>query len=199
MPWSIQNPVALVFDEYDAGRPDVMFVIQRVLESEGNFTLLDKNKVLNQHNFFRMFATTNTIGLGDTTGLYHGTQQINQGQMDRWNIVTTLNYLAFEKEFEIILSKNKKLNNKDGKEKISNMIKVADLTRKGFMNGDISTVMSPRTVIHWAENSTIFKDVGYSFRVTFLNKCDEMEKNNFRILSKMLWEDLPESSANITI
>ena len=187
LPWSIQNPVALVFDEYDAGRPDVMFVIQRVLESEGNFTLLDKNKVLNQHNFFRMFATTNTIGLGDTTGLYHGTQQINQGQMDRWNIVTTLNYLAFEKEFEIILSKNKKLNNKDGKEKISNMIKVADLTRKGFMNGDISTVMSPRTVIHWAENSTIFKDVGYSFRVTFLNKCDEMEKNNFRILSKMLW------------
>ena len=176
LPWSIQNPVALVFDEYDAGRPDVMFVIQRVLESEGNFTLLDKNKVLNQHNFFRMFATTNTIGLGDTTGLYHGTQQINQGQMDRWNIVTTLNYLAFEKEFEIILSKNKKLNNKDGKEKISNMIKVADLTRKGFMNGDISTVMSPRTVIHWAENSTIFKDVGYSFRVTFLNKCDEMKK-----------------------
>ena len=200
LPWSIQNPVALVFDEYDAGRPDVMFVIQRVLESEGNFTLLDKNKVLNQHNFFRMFATTNTIGLGDTTGLYHGTQQINQGQMDRWNIVTTLNYLAFEKEFEIILSKNKKLNNKDGKEKISNMIKVADLTRKGFVNGDISTVMSPRTVIHWAENSTIFKDVGYSFRVTFLNKCDEMEK---KIISeyyqRCFGEDLPESSANITI
>ena len=200
LPWSIQNPVALVFDEYDAGRPDVMFVIQRVLESEGSFTLLDKNKVLNQHSFFRMFATTNTIGLGDTTGLYHGTQQINQGQMDRWNIVTTLNYLAFEKEFEIILSKNKKLNNKDGKEKISNMIKVADLTRKGFMNGDISTVMSPRTVIHWAENSIIFKDVGYSFRVTFLNKCDEMEK---KIISeyyqRCFGEDLPESSANITI
>ncbi len=200
LPWSIQNPVALVFDEYDAGRPDVMFVIQRVLESEGNFTLLDKNKVLNQHNFFRMFATTNTIGLGDTTGLYHGTQQINQGQMDRWNIVTTLNYLAFEKEFEIILSKNKKLNNKDGKEKISNMIKVADLTRKGFINGDISTVMSPRTVIHWAENFIIFKDVGYSFRVTFLNKCDEMEK---KIISeyyqRCFGEDLPESSANITI
>ena len=200
LPWSIQNPVALVFDEYDAGRPDVMFVIQRVLESEGNFTLLDKNKVLNQHNFFRMFATTNTIGLGDTTGLYHGTQQINQGQMDRWNIVTTLNYLTFEKEFEIILSKNKKLNNKDGKEKISNMIKVADLTRKGFMNGDISTVMSPRTVIHWAENSAIFKDVGYSFRVTFLNKCDEIEK---KIISeyyqRCFGEDLPESSANITI
>ena len=200
LPWSIQNPVALVFDEYDAGRPDVMFVIQRVLESEGNFTLLDKNKVLDQHNFFRMFATTNTIGLGDTTGLYHGTQQINQGQMDRWNIVTTLNYLSFEKEFEIILSKNKKLNNKEGKEKISNMIRVADLTRKGFMNGDISTVMSPRTVIHWAENTSIFKDVGYSFRVTFLNKCDEIEK---KIISeyyqRCFGEDLPESSANINI
>ena len=152
LPWSIQNPIALVFDEYDAGRPDVMFVIQRILESEGNFTLLDKNKVLHQHDFFRMFATTNTVGLGDTTGLYHGTQQINQGQMDRWNVVTTLNYLPFEKEMEIILSKNKKMDNKDGKDKVANMIKVADLTRKGFMNGDISTVMSPRTVLHWAEN-----------------------------------------------
>jgi len=170
LPWSIQNPVALVFDEYDAGRPDVMFVIQRVLESEGNFTLLDKNKVINQHNYFRMFATTNTVGLGDTTGLYHGTQQINQGQMDRWNIVTTLNYLPFEKEMDIILSKNKNFNSKDGKEKISNMIKVADLTRKGFINGDISTVMSPRTVLHWAENTTIFKDHGYAFRVTFFKQ-----------------------------
>ena len=179
LPWSIQNPVALVFDEYDAGRPDVMFVIQRVLESEGNFTLLDKNKVINQHDYFRMFATTNTVGLGDTTGLYHGTQQINQGQMDRWNIVTTLNYLPFEKEMDIILSKNKNFNSKDGKEKISNMIKVADLTRKGFVNGDISTVMSPRTVLHWAENTTIFKDHGYAFRVTFLNKCDETEKKNY--------------------
>ena len=176
LPWSIQNPIALVFDEYDAGRPDVMFVIQRVLESDGNFTLLDKNKVLAQHDYFRMFATTNTIGLGDTTGLYHGTQQINQGQMDRWNIVSTLNYLSFEKEFEIILSKNKSLNNKNGKELITNMIKVAELTRKGFINGDISTVMSPRTVLHWAENFNIFKDPGYSFRLTFLNKCDEVEK-----------------------
>ena len=187
LPWSIQNPVALVFDEYDAGRPDVMFVIQRVLENEGSFTLLDKNKVLDQHDFFRMFATTNTVGLGDTTGLYHGTQQINQGQMDRWNIVSTLNYLTSEKELEIILAKNKKYNNKEGKEVLSNMIKVADLTRKGFMLGDISTVMSPRTVMHWAENTSIFKDKGYAFRVTFLNKCDEIEKNNFRILSKMLW------------
>ena len=200
LPWSIQNPVALVFDEYDAGRPDVMFVIQRVLESEGNFTLLDKNKVINQHNYFRMFATTNTVGLGDTTGLYHGTQQINQGQMDRWNIVTTLNYLPFEKEMDIILSKNKNFNSKDGKEKISNMIKVADLTRKGFINGDISTVMSPRTVLHWAENTTIFKDHGYAFRVTFLNKCDETEK---KIISeyyqRCFGEDLPESSINVSI
>ena len=179
LPWSIQNPVALVFDEYDAGRPDVMFVIQRVLESEGNFTLLDKNKVISQHDYFRMFATTNTIGLGDTTGLYHGTQQINQGQMDRWNIVTTLNYLPFEKELEIVLTKNKFYDSKEGKEKISNMIKVADLTRKGFINGDISTVMSPRTVLHWAENTKIFNDHGYAFRLTFLNKCDDMEKKNY--------------------
>ena len=167
LPWSIQNPVALVFDEYDAGRPDVMFVIQRVLESNGNFTLLDKNKVLEQHDFFRIFATTNTVGLGDTTGLYHGTQQINQGQMDRWNIVSTLNYLPFEKELDIVLAKNKDFNNRDGKELASNMIKVADLTRKGFINGDISTVMSPRTVLHWAENTEIFKDKGYAFRTTF--------------------------------
>ena len=176
LPWSIQNPVALVFDEYDAGRPDVMFVIQRVLESEGNFTLLDKNKVLEQHDCFRIFATTNTIGLGDTSGLYHGTQQINQGQMDRWNVVATLNYLPFEKELEIVLAKNKSFNNREGKETLSNMIKVADLSRKGFMNGDISTVMSPRTVMHWAENTSIFKDKGYAFRVTFLNKCEELEK-----------------------
>ena len=200
LPWSIQNPVALVFDEYDAGRPDVMFVIQRVLESDGNFTLLDKNKVLEQHDFFRMFATTNTVGLGDTTGLYHGTQQINQGQMDRWNIVSTLNYLTQDKELEIILAKNKKFDNKDGKEIIINMIKDADLTRKGFMVGDISTVMSPRTVLHWAENSSIFKDQGYAFRVTFLNKCDEIEK---KIISeyyqRCFGEDLPESSINVQI
>ena len=200
LPWSIQNSVALVFDEYDAGRPDVMFVIQRVLESEGNFTLLDKNKVLEQHDFFRMFATTNTVGLGDTTGLYHGTQQINQGQMDRWNIVSTLNYLSSEKELEIILAKNKKYDNKEGKEVISNMIKVADLTRKGFMLGDISTVMSPRTVMHWAENTSIFKDKGYAFRVTFLNKCDEIEK---KIISeyyqRCFGEELPESSINVQI
>ena len=200
LPWSIQNPVALVFDEYDAGRPDVMFVINRVLESEGTFTLLDKNKVIKQNLNFRLFATTNTIGLGDTTGLYHGTQQINQGQMDRWHIVTTLNYLDFDKELEIVLAKNKNMNNTKGKEKISNMIKVASLTRKGFIAGDISTVMSPRTIIHWAENSEIFKDTGYAFRVTFLNKCDDLEKNIIaEYYQRCFGEDLPESTVNIKI
>ncbi len=200
LPWSIQNPIALVFDEYDAGRPDVMFVIQRVLEADGKFTLLDKNKVIKQNKFFRLFATTNTIGLGDTTGLYHGTQQINQGQMDRWNIVSTLNYLDFNKELEIVLAKNKNLNNSKGKEKVSNMIKVATLTRKGFIAGDISTVMSPRTVIHWAENSEIFKDTGYAFRVTFLNKCDDLEKNIIaEYYQRCFAEDLPESTVNLKI
>ncbi len=197
LPWSIQNPIALVFDEYDAGRPDVMFVIQRVLEAEGNFTLLDKNKVLKQHKYFRLFATSNTVGLGDTTGLYHGTQQINQGQMDRWNIVTSLNYLSLEREMEIILAKNKSYNNSKGKEDIANMIKVASLTRKGFVSGDISTVMSPRTVMHWAENNLIFKDIGYSFRVTFLNKCDEVEKNIIaEYYQRCFGEDLPEAVIN---
>ena len=200
LPWSIQNPVALVFDEYDAGRPDVMFVIQRVLEAEGSFTLLDKNKVIKQNKYFRLFATSNTVGLGDTTGLYHGTQQINQGQMDRWNIVTTLNYLNLEKEMDIILAKNKGLNNQKGKEKVANMIKVATLTRKGFIAGDISTVMSPRTVLHWAENTEIFKDTGYAFRVTFLNKCDEVEKNTIaEYYQRCFGEDLPESLVNIQI
>ena len=197
LPWSIQNPIALVFDEYDAGRPDVMFVIQRVLEAEGNFTLLDKNKVLKQHKYFRLFATSNTVGLGDTTGLYHGTQQINQGQMDRWNIVTSLNYLNLEREMEIILAKNKSYNNSKGKEDIANMIKVASLTRKGFVSGDISTVMSPRTVMHWAENNRIFNDMGYSFRVTFLNKCDEVEKSIIaEYYQRCFGEDLPEAVIN---
>ena len=197
LPWSIQNPVALVFDEYDAGRPDVMFVIQRVLEADGTFTLLDKNKVIKQNKYFRLFATSNTVGLGDTTGLYHGTQQINQGQMDRWNIVTTLNYLSLEKEMDIILGKNKNLNNAKGKEKVANMIKVATLTRKGFMAGDISTVMSPRTVLHWAENTEIFKNTHYAFRITFLNKCDEVEKNTIaEYYQRCFGEDLPESLIN---
>ncbi len=198
LPWSIQNPVALIFDEYDAMRPDVAFLMTKVLEAEGGLTLLEKNKVIKPNEYFRLFATANTIGLGDTTGLYTGTQQINQAQMDRWNIVTTLNYLSLDKEMEIILSKNKNLNNPKGKETVSNMIKVASLTRKGFVAGDISTVMSPRTVLHWAENFEIFKDIGYAFRVTFLNKCDETEKNAIsEYYQRCFGEDLPESMINI--
>ena len=198
LPWSFQNPVALVFDEYDAGRSDVMFVLQRILESDGYFTLLDKNKVVKQNKYFRLFATANTIGLGDTSGLYTGTQQINQAQLDRWEIVATLNYLSMDKEMKIILSKNKNLNNAEGKEKVSNMIKVASLTRKGFIAGDISTVMSPRTVLNWCNNSEIFKDTGYAFRVTFLNKCDEAEKNIIaEYYQRCFGEELPESLANI--
>jgi cobaltochelatase CobS len=176
LPWALQHPIALCFDEYDAGRPDVMFVIQRVLEVEGKLTLLDQNKVIRPHPSFRLFATANTVGLGDTTGLYHGTQQINQGQMDRWNIVATLNYLPHDAETNIVLAKVPGYNTKDGKKIIAAMVEVADLTRQGFMSGDISTVMSPRTVISWAENNAIFKDLGYAFRVTFLNKCDETER-----------------------
>ena len=200
LPWALRNPVAIVFDEYDAGRADVMFVIQRVLEVDGKLTLLDQNKVISPHPSFRLFATANTVGLGDTTGLYHGTQQINQGQMDRWNIVTSLNYLGLDREMEIVLAKNKNLNNPKGKEKVSNMIKVASLTRKGFIAGDISTVMSPRTVLHWAENAEIFKDTGYAFRVTFLNKCDDIEKNIIaEYYQRCFGEELPESMVNIQI
>ena len=200
LPWSIQNPIALVFDEYDAMRPDVAFLMTKVLEAEGGLTLLEKNKIIKPNNYFRLFATANTIGLGDTTGLYTGTQQINQAQLDRWNIVTTLNYLSLENEMEIILAKNKNFNNPKGKEKISNMIKVASLTRKGFIGGDISTLMSPRTVLHWAENIEIFKDTGYAFRVTFLNKCDEIEKNIIaEYYQRCFGEDLPESMINIQI
>ncbi len=176
LPWSLQNPTALVFDEYDAGRADVMFVIQRVLEQDGRMTLLDTNKVITPNPHFRLFATANTVGLGDTTGLYHGTQQINQGQMDRWNIVTTLNYLGHDQETGIVLSKSPSYDTKSGRETISAMVALADLTRNGFMAGDISTVMSPRTVITWAENAAIFNDIAFAFRLTFLNKCDEVER-----------------------
>ena len=200
LPWAIQNPVALVFDEYDAGRPDVMFVIQRVLEISGKLTLLDQNKVITPHKYFRLFSTTNTVGLGDTSGLYHGTQQINQGQMDRWSIVSALNYLPHEDELNIVSRKAKSFNNKEGKEVISKMIRVADLTRNSFINGDISTVMSPRTVLHWAENTEIFKDIGYAFRVTFLNKCDDIEKNTIaEYYQRCFGEELPESMINIQI
>ncbi|MGI4976344.1 MAG: cobaltochelatase subunit CobS [Janthinobacterium lividum] len=178
LPWALQHPCALVFDEYDAGRPDVMFVIQRVLEVEGKLTLLDQNKVIHPNPFFRLFATANTVGLGDTTGLYHGTQQINQGQMDRWNIVATLNYLPHAQETAIVLAKMG-VDAKDGaaKRRVESMVALADLTRAGFINGDISTVMSPRTVITWAENARIFGDLGFAFRMTFLNKCDEAERS----------------------
>lgn len=176
LPWSLQNPVALVFDEYDAGRPDVMFIIQRVLETEGRLTLLDQNRVLKPHPHFRLFSTTNTVGLGDTTGLYHGTQQINQGQMDRWNIVATLNYLPYESEVAIVQGKSPEHQNDQGYKLISNMVATANLTRQGFINGDLSTLMSPRTVLTWAQNSAIFDDIGYAFKVTFLNKCDETEQ-----------------------
>jgi len=185
-----------VFDEYDAGRPDVMFVIQRVLEVEGKLTLLDQSKVISPHQSFRMFATTNTIGLGDPTGLYHGTQQINQGQMDRWNIVTTLNYLDREKETDIIVSKLPDLD----RATVANMVSVANLTRQGFMNGDISIVMSPRTVIMWAENARIFGDYGFAFRLTFLNKCDETERAIVaEYYQRCMGDELPESSANVVL
>ena len=176
LPWSINNPVALVFDEYDAGRPDVMFVIQRVLEVEGKLTLLDQNKVIEPHPSFRLFATTNTIGLGDVSGLYHGTQQINQGQMDRWHILSSLNYLEANHEHKIVSSKVKSFKSKKNLELLKEMIKLANLTRNGFINGDISTLMSPRTVISWAENYVIFKDLEHAFKLSFLNKCDDTEK-----------------------
>ncbi|MDI3307485.1 MAG: cobaltochelatase subunit CobS [Acetobacteraceae bacterium] len=176
LPWALQHPCALVFDEYDAGRPDVMFVIQRVLEVEGKLTLLDQNRVIRPHPAFRLFATANTVGLGDTTGLYHGTQQINQAQMDRWNIVATLNYLPHAQETGIVLAKLGAENDPKMKKQVEAMVALADLTRAGFIAGDISTVMSPRTVITWAENAKIFGDVGFAFRLTFLNKCDEAER-----------------------
>ncbi|VAW13093.1 Aerobic cobaltochelatase CobS subunit [hydrothermal vent metagenome] len=200
LPWAVQNNVALVFDEYDAGRPDVMFVIQRILEASGRLTLLDQNRVITPHAGFRLFATANTIGLGDTSGLYHGTQQINQGQMDRWSMVVTLNYLAHEKEVGIVLSKSPAFDNEKGKKTISDMVRVADLTRSGFIGGDLSTVMSPRTVINWAENARIFDDVGFAFRLTFINKCDELERPIVaEFYQRVFGVELPESSANLAI
>lgn len=179
LPWALQHPVALLFDEYDAGRPDVMFVIQRVLEVEGKLTLLDQNRVVHPHSSFRLFATANTVGLGDASGLYHGTQQINQGQMDRWNIVASLNYLPHDEEVKIVLAKAPMYAaSTEGKKIVENMVRLADLTRSAFMNGDISTVMSPRTVIAWAQNAEIFDhDIAYAFRLSFLNKCDDVERD----------------------
>ncbi len=200
LPWALQNPIAICFDEYDAGRPDVMFVIQRVLERDGKLTLLDQTKVIRPNKYFRMFATANTVGLGDTTGLYHGTQPINQGQMDRWSIVTTLNYLPHDDEVEIMLAKAKSYDTPEGRDKANAMVQLADMTRTGFVGGDISTVMSPRTVLTWAENAEIFGDLGFAFRVTFLNKCDETERAIVaEYYQRCFGEDLPDSAAHIHV
>jgi cobaltochelatase CobS len=200
LPWALQNPTALCFDEYDAGRADVMFVIQRVLEVEGKLTLLDQNRVIRPHPAFRLFSTANTVGLGDTTGLYHGTQQINQGQMDRWNIVATLNYLPHDAELDIVLAKVPAWNTEDGKKTISAMVALADLTRAGFIAGDISTVMSPRTVMTWAENARIFGDIGFAFRLTFLNKCDEIERATVaEYYQRCFGSELPESGVKASL
>jgi cobaltochelatase CobS len=199
LPWALQTPTALVFDEYDAGRPDVMFVIQRVLEAEGKLTLLDQNRVIKPSKWFRLFATANTVGLGDTTGLYHGTQQINQGQMDRWNIVVGLNYLPHDTETAIVLAKSPELNDEAGRKTVASMVRVADMTRAGFIQGDISTVMSPRTVITWAQNAKIFGSMGFAFRVSFLNKCDEAERGLVaEYYQRCFGEDLPESVVSKT-
>ncbi|KEJ89372.1 cobaltochelatase subunit CobS [Sulfitobacter donghicola] len=200
LPWALRTPTAIVFDEYDAGRADVMFVIQRVLEVDGKLTLLDQNKVITPHPYFRIFATANTVGLGDTTGLYHGTQQINQGQMDRWSLVSTLNYLSIDAEAAIVLAKNPQFNTAEGRKTIKQMVTVADLTRTAFMNGDLSTVMSPRTVIAWAQNAQIFANVGYAFRLSFLNKCDELERQTVAEFYQRLFdEELPESAASVSL
>ncbi|MEM6577348.1 MAG: cobaltochelatase subunit CobS [Pseudomonadota bacterium] len=200
LPWALRNPVAIVFDEYDAGRADVMFVIQRVLEHDGKLTLLDQNEIITPHPCFRLFATANTVGLGDTTGLYHGVQQINQAQMDRWSLVATLNYLSHDAETAIVIAKNPVMNSEQGRKTISQMVTVADLTRTAFMSGDLSTVMSPRTVINWAQNAHIFRDVGYAFRLTFLNKCDELERQTVaEFYQRCFDEELPESAASVSL
>jgi cobaltochelatase CobS len=201
LPWALQNNIAVCFDEYDAGRPDVMFVIQRVLEQSGRLTLLDQRRVIKPHPGFRLFATANTIGLGDTSGLYHGTQQINQGQMDRWSIVTTLNYLPHDREVDIVLAKAPHYRaRKDGRDIVNKMVRVADLTRNAFIGGDLSTVMSPRTVITWAENADIFKDIGFAFRLTFLNKCDELERGLVaEFYQRCFGQELPESALNVVM
>jgi len=200
LPWALRNPTAIVFDEYDAGRPDVMFVIQRVLEHDGRLTLLDQNEVITPNPYFRLFATANTVGLGDTTGLYHGVQQINQAQMDRWSLVATLNYLSHDAETAIVLSKNPNYNTERGRKEIGQMVRVADLTRTAFMAGNLSTVMSPRTVINWAQNAEIFRSIGYAFRVTFLNKCDELERETVaEFYQRSFDEELPESAASAAI
>ena len=200
LPWALRNPVAIVFDEYDAGRADVMFVIQRVLEHDGKLTLMDQNEIIQPNPNFRLFATANTVGLGDTTGLYHGTQQINQAQMDRWSLVATLNYLSVDAETAIVLAKAPNYNTDAGRKTVKQMVTVADLTRTAFMNGDLSTVMSPRTVIAWAQNADIFHSIGYAFRLSFLNKCDELERQTVaEFYQRCFDEELPESAAAMSV
>ena len=200
LPWALRNPVAIVFDEYDAGRADVMFVIQRVLEHDGKLTLMDQNEIIQPNPNFRLFATANTVGLGDTTGLYHGTQQINQAQMDRWSLVATLNYLSVDAETAIVLAKAANYNTDTGRKTVKQMVTVADLTRTAFMNGDLSTVMSPRTVIAWAQNAEIFRSIGYAFRLSFLNKCDELERQTVaEFYQRCFDEELPESAAAMSV
>ena len=200
LPWALRNPVAIVFDEYDAGRADVMFVIQRVLEHDGKLTLMDQNEIIQPNPNFRLFATANTVGLGDTTGLYHGTQQINQAQMDRWSLVATLNYLSVDAETSIVLAKAPIYNTDNGRKTIKQMVTVADLTRTAFMNGDLSTVMSPRTVINWAQNAEIFSSIGYAFKLSFLNKCDELERQTVaEFYQRCFDEELPESAAAMSV
>ena len=200
LPWALRNPVAIVFDEYDAGRADVMFVIQRVLEHDGKLTLMDQNEIIQPNPNFRLFATANTVGLGDTTGLYHGTQQINQAQMDRWSLVATLNYLSVEAETSIVLAKAPNYDTDAGRKTVKQMVTVADLTRTAFMNGDLSTVMSPRTVINWAQNAEIFRSLGYAFRLSFLNKCDELERQTVaEFYQRCFDEELPESAAAMSV
>lgn len=196
IPWSLQRPTALIFDEYDAGRPDVMFVIQRILERDGKFTLLDQNKVIRPNPYFRLFATANTVGLGNLNGLYHGTQLLNHAQVDRWNIVTTLNYLPHAEEVEIVAARVEIMNNERDRKILSGMVALAELTRNGFAAGDLSTLMSPRTVISWAENYEIFRDLGVSFRLSYLNKCDEAERSTVaEYYQRCFDEELPESYA----
>lgn len=196
LPWSLEHGVALILDEYDAGRPDVMFVLQRVLEAEGKLTLLDQNRVITPHSAFRIFATANTVGLGDTTGLYQGTHTLNQGQLDRWNIVVALNYLEPAQEEAIVLAKLPSYNTPAGKKLIHSMVRLAGLTRQGFVAGDISSVMSPRTVIAWAENNEIFNNPEIAFRLTFLNKCDEVERSFIaEYYQRVLGVELAESAA----
>ena len=205
VPWALQRPMALVFDEYDAGRPDVMFVIQRLLERDGKFTLMDQSRVITPHPSFRLFATANTVGLGNLNGLYHGVQRLNHAQIDRWNIVATLNYLPREEEIAIVQARvpvvlSGSPNDPADRKLIEAMVSVAEMTRKGFAVGDLSTLMSPRTVMTWAENCEIFHDVALAFRLSYLNKCDEAERATVaEYFQRCFGLELAESAASFSL